>query len=85
VSPKSGAKVRKLSYKDQRVLESLPQRIEALEKEQAALQQQTAEPGFYQRPEDEVAAGLARLETIVAELEDCYARWEALESGVDLS
>jgi ATP-binding cassette subfamily F protein uup len=78
-----GGKVRKLSYKDQRQLEALPQQIEVLELEQAALQQQTAEPGFYQRPADEVAAGLARLETIAAELEDCYARWEALESGVD--
>jgi ATP-binding cassette subfamily F protein uup len=75
-----GGKVRKLSYKDQRQLEALPQQIEVLELEQAALQQQTAEPGFYQRPADEVAAGLARLETIAAELEDCYARWEALES-----
>jgi ATP-binding cassette subfamily F protein uup len=81
--PKPAAKARKLSYKDQRELEALPKRIETLESEQAQLQQQTAEPGFYQRPADEVAAGLARLETIAAELEDCYARWEALESGVD--
>jgi len=83
VLPKAGGKPRKLSYKDQRELESLPQRIEALEAEQAQLQQQTADPGFYQRPADEVAAGLARLETIAAELENCYARWETLESGID--
>jgi ATP-binding cassette subfamily F protein uup len=81
--PKPGGKARKLSYRDQRELESLPQRIEVLECEQTKLQQQTADPGFYQRPADEVAAGLARLETIAAELEDCYARWEALESAVD--
>jgi ATP-binding cassette subfamily F protein uup len=77
---KPGGRVRKLTYKEQRELEALPQQIEVLELEQAALQQQTAEPGFYQRPADEVAAGLVRLETIATELEDCYARWEALES-----
>jgi ATP-binding cassette subfamily F protein uup len=81
--PKPGGKARKLSYKDQRELESLPKRIESLETEQAELQRQTADPGFYQRPADEVAAGLARLETIAAELEGCYARWEALESATD--
>jgi ATP-binding cassette subfamily F protein uup len=81
--PKPVVKARKLSYKEQRELEALPKRIETLESEQAQLQQQTAEPGFYTRPADEVSAGLARLETIAAELEDCYARWEALESGSD--
>jgi len=81
--PKPGGKARKLSYKEQRELEALPQRIEMLEQEQAGLQRQTADPGFYQRPAAEVAAGLARLETIAAELEDCYARWEELESGID--
>ena len=49
----------------------------------ARLQQQTADPGFYQRPAEKVAAGLARLDSIVAELEDAYTRWEELESGVD--
>jgi len=80
---KPRGKARKLSYRDQRLLELLPQQIEALEAEQAQLQQQTAEPGFYQRPADEVTAGLERLEAIAAELDDCYSRWEALESGGD--
>ena len=71
---------RKLSYRDQRELESLPQQIEALEAEQAALQEQTSDPVFYQQPQDEITAKLARLETVTAELERSYARWEALES-----
>jgi ATP-binding cassette subfamily F protein uup len=83
VKATAGGKARKLSYKDQRELESLPQRIETLENEQAELQQRTADPDFYQRPENEVAAGLERLETIAAELDDCYTRWEDLESTVD--
>jgi ATP-binding cassette subfamily F protein uup len=83
VQSKPAVKARKLSYKEQRELEALPKRIETLETEQAELQQHTADPGFYQRPADEVASGLARLEAIAAELEDCYARWEALESATD--
>ncbi|HYQ71453.1 MAG TPA: ABC transporter ATP-binding protein, partial [Gammaproteobacteria bacterium] len=81
--PKVDGKVRKLSYKEQRELEALPIHIEALETEQAQLQQQTADPGYYQRPADEIAAGLARLESLAVELADCYARWEALESASD--
>ncbi len=80
---KPAGKARKLSYREQRELASLPQRIEVLEKEQAGLQQQTADAGFYRRPADEVAVALARLEAIATELEDCYARWEALESALD--
>jgi len=83
VQAKPVGKPRKLSYKDQRELESLPQRIEALEKEQARLQLQTADAGFYRGPAEEVAAALARLEAIAAELEAGYARWEALESAID--
>jgi ATP-binding cassette subfamily F protein uup len=83
VQVKPAGKPRKLSYKDQRELDSLPQRIEVLETEQAQLQKQTADPGFYQRPAAEIAAGLARLEALSAELEDCYARWEVLETGRD--
>jgi ATP-binding cassette subfamily F protein uup len=83
VQAKPAGKPRKLSYKDQRELESLPQRIEILETDQAQLQKQTADPGFYQLPADEIAAGLARLEALSTELEDCYARWEALESAID--
>src|SRR5690606_39424220 len=51
---------RKLSYKEQRELEALPGQIEALEEEQAALQRETAEPSFYQRPAEETRAALAR-------------------------
>ncbi|MGB5259557.1 MAG: ATP-binding cassette domain-containing protein [Gammaproteobacteria bacterium] len=77
---KPAAKANKLSYRDQRELEALPGRIESLEGEQRQLQQAVSEPGFYQQPDAQVKAALARLETVTAELETCYARWEALES-----
>src|SRR5690554_6834941 len=42
-------KTHKLSYKDQRELDALPQTIEALEAEQEALHAQMADPAFYQQ------------------------------------
>jgi ATP-binding cassette subfamily F protein uup len=74
-------KPKKLSYKDQRELEALPARIEALETEQAELQEAINVSGFYQQEGDAVEATLARLESVGNELETCYGRWETLEAG----
>ncbi|MBK1691954.1 ATP-binding cassette domain-containing protein [Ectothiorhodospira mobilis] len=71
----------KLSYKDQRELEALPGRIEALETELAALQQTLGDPAFYQRPREEIAATQAAMEEKERALAEAYARWEALEGG----
>jgi ATP-binding cassette subfamily F protein uup len=71
---------RKLSFKEQRELETLPQAIEALEEEQSAVLQQLAAPGFYQQPGAEIAQVTSRLEALQAELHAAYARWEELES-----
>lgn len=72
-------KVRKLSYKEQRELESLPAKIEALETEQEQLQQRTSQADFYQQDKDSVAEALARLSAVNEELDEAYQRWEALE------
>jgi ATP-binding cassette subfamily F protein uup len=70
----------KLSYKEQRELDALPARIEALEATLEGLQSQLSDPSVY---EAEGAEGLARLgqqlQSVEQELEACYARWEALE------
>ncbi len=71
---------RKLSYKEQRELESLPGKIESLEAEQERLQTAVSNPAFYQQAAGEITATLARLATIMQELETGYARWEELES-----
>jgi len=70
---------KKLSYKDQRELDALPDRMEALEAEQNALQAQISDPGFYQQDKGTVEAALARLEAVGNELEQCFERWEQLE------
>ncbi len=74
-------KPKKLSYKDQRELDDLPKQIEALDSEQAQLQEAMGDPGFYQQDNEKVAATLARLEEVGAALEACYSRWEELDAG----
>lgn len=70
---------RKLSYKDQRELDSLPARIEALEAEQARLEALIAEPDFYQADKDTIDATLAELATVQQDLETSIERWAELE------
>jgi len=69
----------KLSYKDQRELEMLPEKIQRLEAEQATLTATIGDAAFYQKPHAEVSAALARMEALTAELEAAFARWETLD------
>lgn len=72
------ARGRKLSYKEQRELDSLPDRIAQLEAEQDTLQGKMADPGFYQKPQDEIKEVSQRLESIGDELLAAMERWEEL-------
>tara|TARA_R110000772_G_scaffold268712_1_gene397846 strand:+ start:21289 stop:23178 length:1890 start_codon:yes stop_codon:yes gene_type:complete len=71
---------RKLSYKEQRELDALPARIEALEQQQAALEARTADPAFYQQSRDAVDAVLAELSGVQDALDAAIERWAELES-----
>ena len=70
----------KLSYKEQRELDGLPARIEALETEQRALHERTGGAEFYKESPDAIRGALARVDGIEAELVEAYARWHELES-----
>ncbi|NMG01860.1 ATP-binding cassette domain-containing protein [Azoarcus taiwanensis] len=70
----------KLSFKEKRELEQLPDLIAALEAEQAAHQQRMGDPALYQQAPDEVAGIKARLEALEEEIETALVRWEELES-----
>ena len=74
------ARKRRLSYKEQRELESLPARIEALESEQRTLNETVAGPEFYKEPADTINGALARLDALQHELTAAYTRWDELES-----
>jgi ATP-binding cassette subfamily F protein uup len=72
----------KLSYKENRELESLPRRISALEAEQAALARELAEPALYRDQPDRVHGVRVRYAEIETELMECLERWEELDSRV---
>ena len=73
-------KARRLSYKDQRELAALPEKINRLEAEQLQLQSAIADPKMFQGNAEQGTAALQRLESLAAELESAYSRWDALES-----
>jgi ATP-binding cassette subfamily F protein uup len=70
----------KLSYRESRDLAELPDRIEALEREQRELGARLAEPAVYRDDPAAVKAMQARFAAIEAELEAAFARWDALET-----
>jgi len=79
-TPKATAKPRKLSFKEQRELETLPKRIEEIENRQQELHALMADPSFYQKPREEIAAATQELEQLEEELLEKFDRWESLES-----
>jgi ABC transport system ATP-binding/permease protein len=70
----------KLSYKDQRELNGLPDEIAALEAAVAALQDTVADPGFYVQDAVAVREALERLAATEAELDRRIERWGELET-----
>ncbi|XOC63449.1 ABC transporter ATP-binding protein [Haemophilus influenzae] len=69
----------KLSYKEQRELEQLPQLLEELETKITVLQAEIADPAFFQQAHDITDAKLKELADTEAELETAFLRWEELE------
>jgi len=76
----SVARPRKLSYKEQRELDELPARIEALEAEQRRISALLSDPDAYVKDAARVAAGQQRYAQIDAQLLAALERWEALGS-----
>jgi ATP-binding cassette subfamily F protein uup len=77
--PPKAKPARKLTGKEQKELETLPAKIEALEKEQAELAAKLADPAFYKTQAAKFAEVKARLETVEREHATAFARWEELE------
>ncbi len=70
----------KLSYKEQRELDGLPVRIEALEAEQAQLAAQLADPTLYAGAAPRAPALQARNSALEDELLQAMERWEVLSA-----
>jgi len=78
-TPATTKPAKKLSGKEQKELETLPAKIEALEKEQAELTAKLADPAFYKTQGAKFAEVKTRLEAVEREHATVFARWEALE------
>ena len=69
----------KLSYKEQRELDALPERIEELEARVAEAQRAVTAPDFYDQPFDVTGPALEAFEALQSELDQAGERWLALE------
>jgi len=79
-APAKAAAPRKLSFKEQRELQEMPARIEALEAEQRALGERLASASLYTDEPQQVAGLQARYAQIDDELMQALERWEALSA-----
>lgn len=68
---------KKLTYKEQKMLNELPKKIETTESEISRIQLQLSDPEFFQQPESQEA--LVRLARLESDLERYFEQWGALE------
>ena len=80
VQAKATTTSKKLSYKDQRELDNLPQEIENLEMQIADISEQISEPDFYKGDRAATAKTEIQLSELQQQLSHCYERWELLEN-----
>jgi ATP-binding cassette subfamily F protein uup len=78
--PARAAAQAKLTFKEARELEALPQKISALEAEQAGITRALADPALYRDEPQRVQGLQRRYGEVEEELMQCLARWEALEA-----
>lgn len=86
----SNTRPEKLTYKEQREFEALeleiqelPSKIEELESSIENIQMQMADPEFYKKSGEEMAAAQSRLEGLEAEHETTFLRWEEVEEKLN--
>lgn len=73
-------KKRKLSYQEQQEMASLPARIERLEQEISALQQQLSDPTFFQQDSKQIANASTQLAALEQAHEAAFGRWAELDA-----
>lgn len=79
-APRRTERPRKLSFKEKRELEELPEKIDNLETEQAEIHEKMADPEIYKSDDGSLVSELKeRLAEVETELETAYARWEELD------
>ncbi|MBN1911544.1 MAG: ATP-binding cassette domain-containing protein [Pirellulales bacterium] len=81
--PVSSDRPARLTYKEQRELESLPERIEQLEARLAEHHTAMSSPDFFRLSGEQIAQQKRALTALETELKETYARWESLEQRSD--
>jgi ATP-binding cassette subfamily F protein uup len=69
----------KMTFKEERELEALPEKIKSLEEEKKQIYQALADPVFYRAGGLDAVIANARLQALEKELTAAYLRWEFLE------
>lgn len=84
-SSRGGARERsrRLTYKEQRQLEALPQQIEGMEAALGGLHEAMAAPEFYRQPAAVIVETKGRLQALEQEIAEAYRRWDELETRRD--
>ena len=77
--PDAAPRKRKLSFKEQQELASLPGLIEKLETEMAALHAAMAAADYFRQSGDILARDRTKLDDLQTRLDAAFVRWEALE------
>ncbi len=83
IAKQPAKKPKKLSYKDQRELETLPATIESLEEQLEQQQERVNDPDFFKQDSETTTAILNELAALEEKLSHAYARWDELESLLD--
>lgn len=73
-------KLKKLTYKEQKLLEALPEKIAQLEEEQSGIQELLDDPEFFKKTWQITQKATQRFEALGAELLEAYAQWEELDA-----
>ncbi|RKZ47604.1 MAG: ABC transporter ATP-binding protein, partial [Gammaproteobacteria bacterium] len=69
---------KKLGFNEKRELESLPDKIEALEDQQQELEQRINQSNFYQKDKETISTTMASMKQLQEDLQKLYERWEYL-------
>lgn len=76
---------KKLSWREARELEALPEKLEAMEKEQASIINAMSAFDYHSKSVEDIKADKLRLEELEKSIADGWTRWEALSEKESLS
>ena len=74
----SSSDKKKLGFNEQRELDALPAKIEAMEDQQQVIEQRIGQSDFYQQDKESISQTMASMKQLQEDLQKSYERWEHL-------